>query len=83
MSILRRRREQYETCFSTLGLNREFVNNVINFLRSYTFSQVNTHFYNLNLYDVLEQRCFTRQICYYTSISYDLYLSIFLTRHSL
>jgi hypothetical protein len=44
MSLLRRRRENYESCFCNLGLNREFVVNVINFLRSYTFSQV--HFNN-------------------------------------
>lgn len=41
MSILRHRRENYESCFCSLGLNREFVANVITFLRSYTFSQVN------------------------------------------
>ena len=40
MSILRHRRENYESCLSNLGLNREFIANSINFLRCYTFSHV-------------------------------------------
>ncbi|KAI6182901.1 WASH complex subunit strumpellin [Aphelenchoides bicaudatus] len=39
VSILRKRRENYETCFNGLGLNKDFVTNIINFLRSYTFAQ--------------------------------------------
>ncbi|KAI6217919.1 WASH complex subunit strumpellin [Aphelenchoides besseyi] len=41
VSLLRRRRENFESCFSGLKLNNEFVDNMLNFLRSYTFVQHN------------------------------------------
>ncbi|KAI6241446.1 WASH complex subunit strumpellin [Aphelenchoides fujianensis] len=39
VALLRRRRENFESSFASLNLNREFVANMLTFLRSYTFVQ--------------------------------------------